>query len=148
METDIQTVAVRLLARREHSRYELMQKLLLRQFQASAITLVLDHLVKKNWQSDERFAEHYVRSALSKGYGALKIQAGLRERGIPAAMIAEALSKVPDVWLTHIQKVWQKKFGTIVEYGSLSFMKQQRFLQSRGFMGEDIKRLWAILYEK
>jgi len=52
--------AIQLLTRREHSRQELTQKLLLKNYPRSEIDELLDALAKENLQSDFRFATTYV----------------------------------------------------------------------------------------
>ena len=53
--------AVGLLARRDHSRAELLQKLTARGFDITAVEALLDRLAAQRLQSDARFAEIYVR---------------------------------------------------------------------------------------
>ena len=71
-----------MLARREHSRRELTQKLTEKSFEKADIEELLNEFVALNWQSDQRFAESYSRSRLRNGYGPIRIQYELRERGI------------------------------------------------------------------
>jgi regulatory protein len=148
LDPDIKACAFRLLARREHSRHELRQKLLMRGYDAGLSHDVLDYLAKESWQSDVRFAESYVRSRINKGYGRLKIQAALQERAVASCIIATHLSQDDDFWFEQILHVWQKKFNMVAKFPSPEFMKQHRFLLSRGFTGEEIKRLWAFILSK
>jgi regulatory protein len=175
LDSEIKACAFRLLARREHSRYELRQKLLLRDYDVALVEDVLDYMAEEHWQSDERFTENYVRSRINKGYGRLKIQAELQERAVDSSLIAIHLSQDEDFWFEQIKQVWQKKFNkslpkltavrgikveperrnaaygersSVSEFANSELMKQYRFLQSRGFTGEDIKRLWTFIYEK
>ena len=57
------------LARREHSRLELYQKLKQRQFEPDVINSELNKLLDEGLQSDERFAEAFLRSRIDKGKG-------------------------------------------------------------------------------
>ena len=57
---DLRERALRLLARREHSRAELARKLEAAGFAREEIALLLDAFEAKNWLSDQRFAESYV----------------------------------------------------------------------------------------
>jgi len=63
--------AVRLLARREHSRRELARKLAERDFPEAEREAALDRLEREGLQSDERFAEERERAAaaLHKRFG-------------------------------------------------------------------------------
>ncbi|MFW6346910.1 MAG: regulatory protein RecX [Halomonas sp.] len=91
--------AIRLLARREHSRAELASRLAAKGHEPAAIGECLDALVEQGLQSDARFAESFLRSRLLRGQGPLKIRAELERRGIDrelmravvdAATVAEA----------------------------------------------------------
>ncbi|MBU1629126.1 MAG: recombination regulator RecX, partial [Gammaproteobacteria bacterium] len=70
---DIQKSACDLLARREHSKFELRQKFKVRQFDEESIETTLSFLASNGWQSDERFVEALVRERIARGYGPLKI---------------------------------------------------------------------------
>ena len=63
---ELQERALRLLARREHSRAELSHKLGQAGFAADDITPLLDEFEEKNWLSDRRFAESYVADHRAK----------------------------------------------------------------------------------
>ena len=60
--------AIRLLARRDHSRYELRRKLAARGNPADVIDAAIAPLAESGLQSDERFTENFVRSALNRGH--------------------------------------------------------------------------------
>src|SRR5690606_23132733 len=57
------------LARREHGRRELRQKLLRRFGQHPELDRILDHLEAQRYLSDRRFAASLARSRVNKGYG-------------------------------------------------------------------------------
>ena len=77
--------------RREHSRTELQRKLAARGHAAEVIEATLAELAAHGLQSDARFIESYVRSALARGHGERKIRAGLRERGIDCHLLPAGL---------------------------------------------------------
>jgi len=67
--------ALDLASRREHSRYELMQKLNKRFPETIPIIEdVLDKLVTNKILDDERFAEMYLNSRARKGFGPEEIE--------------------------------------------------------------------------
>src|ERR1700722_15578338 len=109
---EIQQTAIRMLARREHSRFELRQKLSQQGFAAEAIDAVLEKLSTENLQSDQRFVENYVRSRSNKHYGPLRIAAELRERGVSKDLIAEYLQEAKTNPAINIEQVRARKFGT------------------------------------
>ena len=70
---DMHNVCMRLLSMREHSRLELCNKLKVKSFAQDEIQEVLDGLVNEGWQSDQRFAESFIRQRIHKGYGPILI---------------------------------------------------------------------------
>ncbi len=127
-----------LLARREHSRLELFQKLLLRKFPTPLINEALDLLAKEGWQDDIRFAEVYSHMRAQRGYGPLRIHAELRERGVAEAVIAQVMDEKNQLWQERLQEVYQKKFRGKLPQNFAMRAKQMRFLQYRGFSSEQI----------
>jgi len=131
--------AVGLLARREHSRAELARKLGQSGFDARDIQPLLDEFEEKRWLSDRRFAESYVADHRSRA-GAVKLAFDLRQRGVADNIIEAVLSDNRDSELERAQAVWQKKFGS-APTDMTERARQMRFLQSRGFGTEVIRRV-------
>ena len=61
--------ALKLLARREHSRFELHHKLQQKGWSEEQIQEVLSELSESQLQSDTRFIEMYIRHRTEAGYG-------------------------------------------------------------------------------
>jgi len=131
--------ALRLLARREHSRRELSQKLSARGWGRAQIRAVLDALVERGYQSDARFAESYVRARVDRGYGPLRIRAELRERGIEEGIVESVLHEYADAWPERLAAVREKRFGGEVPADFHERARQTRFLVQRGFSLEQIR---------
>ena len=93
-EYQARSVALRLLARREHSRYELAIKLRQRKIPPDVFDPVLDEYEREGWLDDDRFAEIYSRQRIEAGYGPLRILAELQQRGVNQA--PECLSSVAE----------------------------------------------------
>ncbi len=121
-----------MLVRREHSLFELEQKLKIKEFEYAQITEALSLLVKQGYQSDERFAEAFIRMRHNQGKGPIKIAAELKQRGV----VSFDLSVFDFFKLA--KKVKEKKFGVEKVNNYKEKAKQQRFLQSRGFSFEQI----------
>jgi len=137
-ELDVREAAVRLLARREHSRRELAAKLRSRGAEGEAIDEVLEALAREGLQSDARFAESYTHSRRERGYGPLRIRGELNERGVDDALIEEALAAFDD-WERLGEEVRLRKFGRRPPRDWPERAKQMRFLQYRGFAAEQIR---------
>ena len=136
---ELKTRALRFLVRREHSRAELARKLAPHAESAQAVEVVLDLLLSKRQQSDERFASERAH-VLSRKYGAAKIRQDLKARGI-AQEIVERISGEGD--LVRAKAILSRKYrqpaATREEHA-----KRARFLQSRGFSYEVIRAVLKV----
>jgi regulatory protein len=123
--------ALRLLARREHSRAELVRKLEQAGFDAGDIQSLLDEFEQKSWLSDKRFAESYVADHRARA-GSIKLAYDLRQRGVSDSIIEAALSDNRDSEIDRAREVWKKKFDALPA-NAHERAQQIRFLQGRGF---------------
>lgn len=130
-----------LLARREHTRKELITKLVSRDFAESVVSAVLDRLREENLQSDDRFAEAYVNMRTNKGYGPVRILQELQERGVSSELQEMYIDDRDSDWLDRIRDVREKKFGHEAPADYQASMKQARFLQYRGFTHAQIRHV-------
>ncbi len=137
MARSIRESAMNYLARREHSRLELEQKLAARDFDETEIREALDRLIVDGLQSDARFAESFVNARIQRGKGPVKIQSELKQRGVDDALISQYLNGQTD-WYVQACKVRCKRFGEALPSEYPQRMRQARFLQQRGFTHEQI----------
>ncbi|MSP53223.1 MAG: regulatory protein RecX [Gammaproteobacteria bacterium] len=136
---NLRKICMDLLAYREHSRLELRNKLLLREFEPESIEPILDSLVRDNLLNDQRFAEAYTRMRARRGFGSIRIKQELNERGIANELITNAIRSTELDWWQLVAEQKQKKFGTVVAKDFPERAKQMRFLQYRGFDNEQIR---------
>ena len=134
--------ALALLARREHSRVELMQKLQLRGFDNIAIQNCLDELAKQNLQNDARFTEEYVFARKQAGFGPKRIALELEQRGISAAFIAKQVCEHSDEWRQYMRAIVEKKFSK--KTSKADNEARIYFLLSRGYSLEMIHRWMGV----
>jgi regulatory protein len=135
--------AERLLARREYAVLELQARLVkkwsgkwsgkwpgLEQIEERVAQLI-SVLQADGVLSDERFAESFIRSRRRRCHGPIKIQAELRQRQVPEAVIAGKLEQAEDDW-TALAAAWLSRQCP----GPLDFAgraKYYRRLMHRGF---------------
>ena len=83
------------LARREHGRSELMKKLIKKFENATSTEIdeVMEFLVRKNFQSDERYAYLLVKSKFSKFYGPAYIKQFAYTKGLDIKYVEQALQE-------------------------------------------------------
>ena len=135
----IEQAAVRLLAGREHSRTELRRKLCTRSYDSEVVDQVLDSLIQQCLLSDERFTEQYLSSRRRRGFGPVRIKGELRERGINDELIRSHLNEQDEDWMEALRLTHGKKFGVESPGDIKEKARRVRFLEYRGFTGEQIR---------
>jgi len=142
---DIKEVCLRLLARREHSQKELLDKLTLRGFSRDDTQAVIDELAQHGWQSDLRYAESYARFRIQKGYGPIRISYELRQNGIAAFDLDAIVQEEAVSWIVLLEQVYSKKYSDERVLDRNEWAKRSRFLLHRGFSGAMISALFDEL---
>jgi regulatory protein len=131
--------ALRYLSMREHSRFELVQKLTPFEEVPGELAQALDDLEFKGFISDQRTAESVVRRRGSR-LGAGRVLHELRAKGLDAQTVQAATVELKATELERAQEVWRRKFGE-PPADAAARMKQMRFLAGRGFAGEVVGRV-------
>ena len=130
---------LRLLARREHSREELVRKLASGGTDRGAIERVLDALGAQGLLSEGRFTEQFVASRRERGHGPRVIHDELRRRGIGDAAARKAVAQDDRFWSARASQARSKRFGDAVPADYREWGRQARFLERRGFTTEQIR---------
>ena len=134
----VRAAAIALLARRDFASGELLRKLTHRGYSEEPVAQTIEELVAEGVLNDARYAEHYVSYHADRGEGPLRIEAELREMGVPAELIQAALDAGPD-WKIRARDVRMRRFGSEVPETWPQKAKQGRFLQYRGFSSDHIR---------
>jgi regulatory protein len=129
------------LARREHSRSELHDKLLKKGCAEAVATETVKRLEQECLVSDDRFMESLIQARRNRGYGPLRIQKELQEKGVTAEAIERWLDVSGREWLEDIRRVQRKKFGARLPKSYPERARQARFLQYRGFTYDQIQQV-------
>jgi regulatory protein len=85
--------AVRLLARRDHTRYEIRQKLKLRGFGSDEILTAVAECERLNYIDDERTARVYIGQLARRGFGFRRITIELKKKGLQGRRIEDILEQ-------------------------------------------------------
>ncbi|MFA0813522.1 regulatory protein RecX [Microbulbifer epialgicus] len=139
--------ALELLARREHSRQELKQKLT-GKFPDSDFNALFERLQELNYQSDQRFAEVFARSRVLRGQGPVRIRQELQQRGIRGEYATNAIEQMEVNWFELAQEQLQRKYRTPIsaalprDQQMKERARRQRYLAYRGFSADAIS--WAL----
>jgi regulatory protein len=128
--------ALRHLARREHSRAELARKLSPHAESREALEQLLDALAARKQLSDERYAEARAHQ-LARKYGAARIRADLKAKGI-AREVAARFSGEGE--LERAREILARKYRAGASTRE-EIARRMRFLQSRGFSHDTIRKL-------
>ncbi|MBW4936157.1 regulatory protein RecX [Marinobacter sp. F4206] len=132
--------ALRLLARREHSRLELSLKLRQRKIDSDIIDAVLDDYEDEGWLDDNRFADVYARQRMDLGYGPLRIHGELQQRGVHHTPECVAEMTEED-WCRQAVALREKRFGlSDLDNDWDEKVRQARFLNRRGFSAAQVER--------
>ena len=138
MDEKIYAAAIRILAGREHSGYELKTKLEKKGYAASDIDDVVEQLTKDKYLDETRFAEVFVNSKIRRGLGPIRIQLELQQRRVDESLIDEYLDFNQTQWFELASDVRCKRFGNDLPVDIKDQSKQIRFLQQRGFTQQHI----------
>ncbi|MCS5591396.1 MAG: recombination regulator RecX [Gammaproteobacteria bacterium] len=136
-DSECYAAAMRMLVRREHSQFELRQKLQLKDFDSALIAGAIDLLIEQNYQSDLRFAEDFITMRFNQGKGPIKISGELKQRGI------EVFDLSVFDWLDSARNIRMSKYGDDLPESYNEIAKQKRFLQSRGFDFDQINQAFS-----
>ncbi|SEL33411.1 regulatory protein RecX [Halomonas daqiaonensis] len=134
--------AIRLLARREHSRQELAERLAAKGHAPDGIAECLDDLAEQGLQSDARFAESFLRSRILRGQGPLKIRVELERRGLGREEIHHAFNEAEQAgevdWFALAAAALSRRF-TGPGDTPRERARRERFLAQRGFEFDQVR---------
>ena len=131
--------ALRLLSQREHSRLELERKLAGHETEPGQLARALDELQARGFISEERVVESVIHRRASK-LGTARVRQELQSKGLSAEAMTDALEQLRGTELERAREVWRRKFGEPAAEPR-ERARQVRFLVSRGFAAEVVRRV-------
>ncbi|MFP3959636.1 MAG: regulatory protein RecX [Spirochaetaceae bacterium] len=133
--------ALELLARREHSRFLLARKLLLRQFGNDVVEPCLDRLSAEGLLDDRRFAEQWVISRVRRRpEGEHALVAGLQARGVHGDTAREVVEAFRREYPEEMDRALERAGGRICrQFGGDPGIVREK-LHRRGFRRDEIDR--------
>jgi regulatory protein len=131
--------ALRLLSGREYSRAELVKKLSPFETAPGELAKALDELQAKDFINEQRVVDSVLHRRSAK-LGAARIKLELQSKGLDAGAVLDAVDLLKSTEVERAKEIWRKKFGAAPENAS-ERGKQMRFLMSRGFGSEAIRRV-------
>jgi regulatory protein len=130
--------ALRALAAREHSRAELTRKLASFETEEGELAKILDELSAKGFINEQRVADSLAYRRGAK-LGTARVVQELKAKGVDAEAVAQATTALKATEFERAREVWRKKFGASA--ADADRMKHMRFLASRGFAPDVIRRV-------
>ena len=138
MSDELRARALRLLVRREHTRAELARKLAPLAASSDALEALLSQLEMRKQLSDERYAEARAHR-LSRKFGALRVRRELVAKGVEREAAARFAADVEKTDLERARCMLERKYR-VPATAPKERMRRARFLQSRGFSPDVIRR--------
>ncbi len=135
----LKVAVVDLLSRREHSRWELQQKLLSRAASADDLHRILDELAERGWQSDQRYVGSYIRTKTLRNIGPVRLFQELRQKGVAESLIREGLQESEVDWFEMARDAALKKANGLNLSEQKDKAKLYRFLAYRGFNTDQVQ---------
>lgn len=133
--------ALGLLARREHSRRELRQKLDRSGYARDEAGEALDRLGEQHYQDDDRFAEALIRNRAGQGYGPMRLRAELKSHGLSDARIRSLLDAADIDWAESAAAQLRRRYGAAGTTDSAERARRAQFLLRRGFPAATVRNV-------
>ena len=131
--------ALRLLSGREHSRAELERKLASHEVEPGSLGRALDELASRGFIDEQRVLDSVVHRRAAK-FGAARIRQELQGKGLDPEAVRAALAELGNTELDRAREVWRHRFAQ-APADAAAYAKQVRFLLSRGFATETVRRV-------
>jgi regulatory protein len=131
--------ALKILNRRDHGARELAERLVARGFARPAAEAAVEGLRRERLIDDGRYALHFVAYHANRGRGPVGIAHRLREAGVPADTIAQAVDAGAASWRRRCAEVRRKRFGAKLPATWAEKGRQARFLTQRGFSADQVR---------
>ena len=134
--------ALHYLAYRSRTRKEIVNKL--REYPDDVVDDVIVMLEKYGYINDFEFAQCYVQSRVrNKGYGKIRLEGELREKGVETGIIDTVLSELDfDEVAAAVQKLRRKAIGAFTEK---DMKRYSDYLTRQGFGYDVIKQAFSAL---
>jgi regulatory protein len=136
---DLVSKALAMLSRRDMSRSEFIGKLVSGEYSKDEAEAVADWCASEGFLDETRFAESNARR-LGLKYGAKRVGAALKQKGVREDVIDASVASLKMTDLCRAQALWQRKFHEPATDSS-ERSRQIRYLQSRGFGFDVIKKV-------
>lgn len=148
---DAKDTALRLLARRPHSKKELERKLYIRKFSKEIISSVITNLENNNYLDDEKFSNEFAEEKQKKKHlGKNRIKIHLKEKGVTSEIIDKILNERDDnEEFNNALFLAEKKISILKEKEDerKTIQRIYSYLQLKGFNFDVIRGVIAKIFK-
>jgi len=138
---EVVSASLKLLAIRDMSRSQFVDKLKKKEFNEHDINAAIAWCEAEGWLNEARYAEVAARR-LGHKYGASRVAATLRQKGVNDDAVTHTIAAMKEGEFSRACSVWARKFDQLPDAAEVR-AKQTRYLQSRGFSFAVTKRVLA-----
>lgn len=137
-----------LLSRRAWTQAELTRRLVRRGAPHDVAVSVVDDLVARGYVDDAAFARHFVETRAARGYGAARLSADLRARGVAPALVTAALAALDaQAQVTRARALAERRLATLRRVADGRAAARLRdYLLRRGFDSGVVLRVVRDLF--
>lgn len=100
---------------------------------------LMENLVARDWLSDERYMQGFIRQKLAAGLGLNRIKQELTLHGIKSEVTVNYLETQEIDWFEQAKQTYLKKYGESEVTDFKEKSKRFRYMQYRGFGPDEIK---------
>lgn len=136
---ELVSASLRMLAMRDMSRLQFVQKLKAKSFTPDEIASAATWCEAEGWLNEARYADVMARR-LGQKYGVSRITLALRQKGVNDLAITETVAALQDSEISRAHDVWSRRYE-VTPNSAEERAKQTRYLQSRGFSFAAIKQV-------
>jgi len=137
--------ALRILAGRDHSKFELTRKLEQRGFKPEDIAQALSECERLDYINDERTSRVYINQMIRKGHGLNRIRHEMNKKGLTGQRIQNILCEIESEIdeAQGAERILEKNIKRFEREADLKKRRNKiyRFLYARGFSQDTIRRL-------
>ena len=139
--SQVRAKAIRYLSRREYCQKELTRKLVQRGAEHHQALEVVASLAETGAVCDARFAIEFVRVRVRQGYGPVRIEYELKERGVAESLAIECLKHNSINWSDLLNKVAKRKYQDRSIDNYKEWARRANFFKNRGFTSDQINEV-------
>ena len=126
------------LGRQEYFEVKFRNKLAQHEASPEHIELIVQEFIERNWLSEQRYCDGFVRGRINKGHGRIRINADARQKGLAQDCLSKALVENDIDWFEQAHTTYAKRFGDKPIADLKERAKRMRFMQYRGFTIEQV----------